>query len=120
MSLELRRSAWRVYLGLVWVGYMAWVAFFWLGFAGVSLVCVLSTRFLRRLLAQTTHSRRVLELSAGNIRGFWQLGSWLCIRNDAGSHWILHDEILPGQRAALCRYLLEHVPRQAVGLRISS
>jgi hypothetical protein len=120
LTLELHLSAWRVYLAFVWVGYMGWVAYFWLGFAGIGVVCVLSTRLLRRQLYRSTKVVRRIHLQADDIKGVWQLAGLLCIHTHSASHWILPGEILPGQRATLGAYLLEHVPRQAVGLRISS
>lgn|GEM_PF-2461451 len=120
MTLALRLSRWRVYLPVVWVGYMGWVSYFWLGFAGIGLVCVLSTRLLRRQMYRLSRASRRIYLQDDDIKGVWQLGNLLCVQTYSANHWIFPGEILPGQRAALRVYLLEQVPRQAVGLRISS
>ena len=120
MTVALRLSVWRVYLAFLWVGYLSWVAYFWLGFAGIGGVCVLSTRLLRRQFNRTARVSMRVHLQDDDIKGVWQLGDWLCIHTYTASYWIFPGELLPGQRAALQVYLLEHVPRQAVGLRISS
>ncbi|MCR9258556.1 MAG: hypothetical protein NXH95_02455 [Pseudomonadaceae bacterium] len=120
MTVELSLSPWRVYLAILWVGYMSWVSFFWLGFAGVGLVCVCSTRLMRRQMYRLSRVSRRIYLQEDNIRALWQLGGLMCIRTYAASHWIFPGELQPGQRAALRIFLLEQVPRQAEGLRISS
>ncbi len=120
MTLELHLSSWRVYLPVLWVGYMSWVSYFWLGFAGIGLVCVLSTRLLRRQMYRLSRVSRHIYLQDNDIKGLWQLGSLLCVQTYTASYWFFPGEIRPGQLAALRAYLLEQVPRQAVGLRISS
>ena len=120
MILELRLSRWRVYLAVLWVGYMAWVSYFWLGFAGIGLVFVLSTRLLRRHIYRLSRVSARIYLQDDDLKGVWQLGRWLCVYTYSRRHWVFPGELLPGQLAALRAFLLEHVPRQAVGLRISS
>ena len=120
MTLELHLSCWRVYVAVLWVGYMSWVSYFWLGFAGIGLVCLFSTRLLRRQMYRLSRARRRIHLQDDNIKSVWQLGSLLCVSTFSTSYWIFPGEIRPGQLAALRVYFLEQVPGQAVGLRISS
>jgi hypothetical protein len=120
LTLKLQLSLWRVYLAFLWVAYMGWVSHFWLGFAGIGLVCVSSTRLLRRQMYRLSRGSRHIYLQEDDIKGSWQLGNLLCVQTYTASHWIFPGEISPGQLAALRVYLLEQVPRQAVGLRISS
>ena len=120
MTFELHHSRWRWYLLLCWVAYMMWVAFFWLGFMGVSLVCIASTGLLRHQMSRLINPVQRVLLDEADLCGFWQLGAWLCVHTRQSSLWIMRTELQPGQWAVLSAYLIQHSSRQAVGLRISS
>lgn len=117
MSVDFEPSQQRWILVVSWVTYMMWVAFFWAGLAGVGLVCIASTALLRRHLCWQIQR---IHIVAEELTGLWQLGGWLCIHTDDRNIWICRHELPAGRWAHLLAYLIREVPRQAVGLRISS
>ncbi len=101
----------------LWLGYMSWVAWYWMGLVGVGLVCVASTHGLRKLWS---NEARVVQLDAMNLSEIWIVPWALYIRTVDEHLWLCRDEIPTAQWAGLLRLLKLHGPRQAVGLSISN
>ncbi len=119
MTFEFRRSALRSIVFYLWLAFISLNSFIWLGLMGMAICCVLTTPLLREHWQQRRAWFRY-TLAAEDIRQCWVCELAVCVISNNSYQWLFKDEIEPLVWAGLRRYLKMNMPRQPLGLSISS